>query len=867
MKRASIINSLTKGVLDEALSERIDLVHYYSGCRVALNCGIRPQGPGGRRPGTVLADGMDIIAAGLKRRLRRRLVPIALSSGMVTAANGGTAANLVSQTLSATFVSNSVSGSPFVLAEIDLGTARAIAAVDIDDFSCATGGANAALAVEYSDGVDWFAFDGRRAIRTAAAGARRRRFSTPPGGPGGVPVSTRYLRIVLYGAAGTGAFTIGRVRAWAEKRQISPDRLLMFARGEDTKFELVLTDRNIDVFQNHRWVAAIPVAIDAAQVRRITRAQSLDTLVLYNEDVRTPVITRQGASDEWNMAPATFVNQPSLSPATAFAGDTDELQRLALPGIVSGQSFVLWCGDEVTAPVTFSGTGSLAAAIAAALDTLPSLAAAPAVTLIDATSRTVEILFSGSLGARRWPPVYATILDDDVLEPTTHIVRRGIDGDGQFASEQTGWPRCGLFHHSRHILGGFRSAPQTIVASRAGDPFDLETTADPITADLAYYDTLDTDQNETIYQLVVGKHVQAFTETGAWFMEARVFDATQPRNWRLASRPGIDPAVPVRFLDDATHFMQSGKKRPDDAARPARVMRELVLVSQVEAQYVAEPKNVLAPKLISAAIDFDVLEPRDPEDPAQGYVVNSDGTLAHLATQRAQEVVAFLPWTTPGAWRSVGVDVDGNVWCTVLRESDDGPDLFLERFDADEFLDGVTRHVFEVPTATITGLDHHEGCEVWAVADGDLWGPLAVVDGQIVIEVPALEVSVGRASPWELEPMPLREKLTETQPFRPPGRIYELGITCIDTGLLEVSVNGGPFREVPMTYLGVKQHDASPFQSGGEMDLPLMQRLFSGTVIVDKLRGWSKHPRWTLRQTKPAPVEIVAVRSEVAFKG
>lgn len=865
MKKATLLNSLTKGVLDVSLSERIDLVHYYAGCRTALNTSIRPQGISGRRPGTVLALGMDFIAAGTKRRLRRRLEPIALTSGMVTVANGGTAANLVGQDLGTgdDFVTDSVSGTPFVLAEIDLGAAHEIAAVDVEEFQCATGGVDAALAVEYSDGVSWFAFDGRRAIR---ASRRRRRFAVPPGGPGGVPVSTRFLRFVLYGASGTGVFTIGRVRVWKEKRAVSPVRLLMFARAADTKFELALTDRNIDVYEDHRWVAAIPVPVDAAQVRRMTRAQSLDTLVLYNEDVRTTVITRQGARDEWNMAPATFSNQPTLSPATAFAGDTDELQRLSIPGLTNGQSFVLWLGNEVTAPIGFTDTSGLAASIASALDALPGVAA-PAVTLTDATTRTVEILFNGDNKARRWAPVFAVVLGDDVIAPQTTILRRGIDGDGTFASEQTGWPRCGLFHNSRHIVAGFRSAPQTIVASRAGAPFDLQNTATPLTADLSFADTLDTDQNETVYQLVVGKHLQAFTETGVWFMEARTMDATQPRNWRLATRPGIDPSVPVQFLDDATLYMQSGKKKPGAADAPSRVMRELVLVSQVEAQYAADPKNVLAPQLISAAVDFAVLEPRTADEPARGFAVNADGSLAFLATQRAQEVVGFFPWTTDGAFRAAGVDVVGNIWGAVERETDDGADLYLERFDEDEFLDGVTKHAFEVPTATITGLAHHEGKVVWAVADDDLYGPFTVDGGQIVLEVPALDVTVGRFSAWELEPMPMRDKLTEQQPFRPPARLYELGISVINTGLLELSVNGGPFREVPMTFLGAKQHDASPFQSGGEMDLPLMQRLFTGEMKRDGLLGWSRHPRWTLRQSKPAPVTITAVRSEIAFKG
>lgn len=870
MRKATLINAGTKGVLDERLRERIDLTHYWNGFRIARNTTVRQLGGWRRRPGTVLAQGLDIIAAGTSRRLRRRLEPVDVTSGMVTVANGGTASKLVSQDTATAddFVTNAVSGATFVMAEIDLGAAVELAFVDVYDFKCTSSGVDDALAVEYYDGANWLAFGGRQNIRSSAR--RTRRFGFLPGGPGGTPVSTRYVRFVLYGAAGTGAFTISRVRLWKEKRMLSPVRLIEFARAADTKYELVLSDRNIDVFKDHRWVAAIPVPVDARQVRRMTWAQSLDTLHLYHEDVWTRVVQRQGSDDEWNDANMVFANVPTLSPATAFAGDTNEVQELSLAGIITAQKFVLWIDDEVTPPITFSGTGSLASDIAAALDALPAVASAPAVSLVDATTRTVQITFVGDNGARRWAPVYAVVLSDDVLDPVTRVLQRGIDADGAFASKQTGWPRCGVFEQSRHRMGGFRSAPLSVVTSRNGSPYDLQTVASPLTADLAFIDTLESDQNETIYRLYVGKHTQAFTESGVWFSEARTLDATQPRNWRLAARPGVEPSVPVVFLDDATLYMQTGERRPGAADAPARVMRELVLVSAVEAQYVADPKNVLAPALITNAVDLAVREPRRADEPALALAVNEDGSIAQLATQRAQEVVGFFPWDTDGAFRSVGVDVNANMWALVERETDaGGADNYLERFDDGSVLDAAIIYEFSEPTSTLNGLKHVAGkTNVWAYIDGDLWGPLAVdSSGVCTLPVAGLDVTIGLMSEWRCAPMPLRDKLTEKQPFRPPGRIYEMGITVQATGPFDLSVNGGPAREVPVTFLGEKQYDGGPFQEGGQMDLPLMQRLFTGTSTMQNLRGWSKHPTWELSQSKPAPVEIIAVRAELAFRG
>lgn len=869
MRKATLMNAGTKGVLDERLRERIDLTHYWNGFRTARNSTVRQLGGWRRRPGTVLAPGDDIIAAGTSRRLRRRLEPIAVTAGQVTVANGGTAAKLVGQDAAAAddFVTNSAAGATFVMAEIDLGTATMLTFVDVSDFKCATGGVDDALAVEYYDGANWQPFGARQNIRSSAR--RTRRFGFLPGGPSGSQISTRYVRFVLYGAAGTGAFTISRVRLWKEKRMLSPSRLIAFARAADTKYELVLSDRNIDVFKDHRWVTAIPVPIDARQVRRITWAQSLDTAHLYHEDVWTRVVQRQGSDDEWNDAGMVFTNVPALSPATAFSGDTNEVQQLSLAGIITSQKFVVWIDDEVTAPVTFSGTGTLASDIATALAALPSVGASPTVTLVDAATRTVRITFDGALAARRWAPAFGVVLADDVLDPATTVLQRGIDGDGAFASKQTGWPRCGVFEQSRHRMGGFRSAPLSVVTSRAGNPYDLQTTG-TLTADLAFVDTLESDQNETIYRLYVGKHTQAFTESGVWFSEARTLDATQPRNWRLAARPGVEPSVPVVFLDDATLYMQTGERKPGAADGPARVMRELVLVSAVEAQYVADPKNVLAPALITSAVDMAVREPRRADEPAIALVVNADGTLAQLATQRAQEVVGFFPWDTDGAFRSVIVDVNANMWAIVERSTvAGGADNYLERFDDASVLDAAIDYAFLVPTASVSGLMHVAGkSNVWGYIDGDLWGPLTVdASGNCALPASGLDVSIGIMSQWRCAPMPLRDRLTEKQPFRPPGRIYEMGITVQSTGPFDLSVNGGPSREVPVTYLGDKQMDGGPFQTGGEMDLPLMDRLFTGTITMQNLRGWSRHPTWELSQSKPAPIEIIAVRTELAFRG
>jgi hypothetical protein len=164
----------------------------------------------------------------------------------------------------------------------------------------------------------------------------------------------------------------------------------------------------------------------------------------------------------------------------------------------------------------------------------------------------------------------------------------------------------------------------------------------------------------------------------------------------------------------------------------------------------------------------------------------------------------------------------------------------------------------------ITGLGLHEGREVWAYADGDLVGPFTVASGTITLDTAASDVIVGLFTPFEIEPMPLREKLQNGYPWRPPGRIFAAEIGLRNTGHLEISANGGPFRAVPLLFAGEAAKDAGPFASGGDPGLPMLERLKSGSITLSNLKKWSAHPRLTLRQTKPAPVEITSIRCELA---
>jgi len=364
-------------------------------------------------------------------------------------------------------------------------------------------------------------------------------------------------------------------------------------------------------------------------------------------------------------------------------------------------------------------------------------------------------------------------------------VQRGLNASGPIMGATTGWPRCGAVVQGRVILAGFRAAPQTLATTRVGN-FSMLSTGDPLTADLGFVRTLDTDTLETINQIFVGQHVQIFTDSGEWYIESRTLDATQPGNFVLATRYGMKRTVRATFADGATIFVQKG----------GRVLRDLIF-SDAHLSYKASPISLLAPHLLTDVIDVGHRPARSTSEGNQLYLVNRDGTMVFASLLREQEVVALTPWITDGRVKSVFSDLLLRTWLIVERESVNGSMLYLEKLDDRQTLDGaVTYDRGGMATDEVTGLEAHEGKEVWAWADGDLLGPLIVSQGAVQLGALYSRVSVGRAPAWYLELPKLLPQLPEGYPFRPPARIYAVDLAVAGTGNVEISVNGGPWINV-----------------------------------------------------------------------
>ena len=853
-RRATLQATFTKGELDPDLSERVDLEHYYDSLASAPNSIFHPQGGVSDRGGSTLISDADVLASGTRRRLRRGLVPLPLTAGMITAANGGTAANLVDQSAASLFTTNPNTADTFVCCEIDLGTAQFVDFVDLIGFKCELVAIDDAVRIDYWTGSAWATFadplDAAPAkhIRTTA---RTRRFGTAPGGPGGIRVLARNWRVVVSGGNGiTGTISISGLRLWQETANLTAIDVREVAREVGTSYEMVVTERNIDVFEAGRYVASIATPLAAQQIGEVGYGGGFDTMLVFHEQVETPRIVRQGSSGEWDIDVAPYANVPLLKAQVIFTGDQDEIQEISFAGIEAGDVVHLALGDLIAPSFVYATAAGLPAQIVAAVGALPGINPSGLTATLSAATPAVTLRWHGSgNGLRSWPLLSGMTAASGVTI-STRVVQAGLYSSGYLFSAETGWPRCGTFIQTRLMLAGFRAAPTSFMFSRPSSWSYLDT-SDPMTADLAFLRTLNADGIEIISSVFVGRHLQLFTAAGEWYVATQTLDATQPLAVIRTTSHGIRRAVPLAFSDGATLFVQQG----------GQTLRDM-LWRDAEQSYSAEPLSVLSPQILSDVVDVAHRSARSVTEGNLIFLVNANGSAGVLTLLRGQNVIAGSPWTTSGSYKAAMCDVSHEVWLVVER----GGERWLERWTPDMPLDFATTTT--APTGTISGATHLEGrTDVWAFADGEVLGPFTVTSGSFALGVVATSVTYGLLPAWTLRSQVLRDKVGEL-PFRPPARVYEVELSVKATGHLTLGVNGYPHAEVPLVRLGDAFTGGGPLQTvdGGAAILPMMGRLYTGNITMGGLLGWSDTPYLEIGRSVPAPVHIKAIRREIMMK-
>lgn len=301
-----IQSNFTFGELDPQLLAREGADTYYAGAERVRNALLIPHGGFTRRPGLLYRDTLVPV-----------LDEIDLSGATITAPEGGTAANATDgdPSTKVTTTTNIGTVDPYVILHVDLGASfgDAIRFVDVRNISTTDAFISIAneVRVQFSDdNIAWTDLESAFPFVTDEDDRWnfRRAFVTP--------AVHRYLRVVRIGNTdgGTRKFELGEFRLFKDlvPATLGASRLIQFESGGASTFSLLATDRNIRVFQNGIRQADISIPHTPAQLQEINWTQSLDTLLIFHNEVQPHLVRRLGQDDLWRDQSQSFSNIPDF---------------------------------------------------------------------------------------------------------------------------------------------------------------------------------------------------------------------------------------------------------------------------------------------------------------------------------------------------------------------------------------------------------------------------------------------------------------------------------------------------------------------------------------------------------------------------
>lgn len=563
-------------------------------------------------------------------------------------------------------------------------------------------------------------------------------------------------------------------------------RLIPFAFNTEQTYVLALTGGAFHVWRSDGlFLATVAADWTAQQARQINWAQSADTLLLFHPDF-TPLRVKRGTDETvWTYDAAPLINVPVFD----FGA------------------------------VTPTGTMTPSAATGAITLTASAPVFTPAMVFWHLEGNGGRAVISAFTSATQVSAVVAEDFDDTTAFSDWVIKELVI-------STARGWPECGTFHQGRLWMGGLKSRPATFMASKVGDFFNFDATEtlddNGITA------TIDTDQVNGIHQMVSGRALQIFTSGGEFVVTG---EPITPRTIGVAQQTqrGIERFVPTTELDGATLFLQ----------RQGAALRQFLFVD-VEQAWRTDLTSLLAPHLILAPIQMAARKTARLDDADRVLLVNGNGTMTVLTSLRAQEVTAFTRWETAGQVKSVASLLSGEVFFATLRDGT----CRLEAWLTDRLLDASRRRTSTEPFQVMAGLDHLEGLEVDAIADGAYMGRFTVTGYSITLPREARDVEVGLPVDMRVETLPVEPRDASGPLIGRRSRIHRITARGRNCGTF--TINGQP---LVLRTLGTAP--AAP------LDTPPPVR--SGDFILRGQLGWKDRHEVVISQPSPQPLEILGL--------
>lgn len=563
---------------------------------------------------------------------------------------------------------------------------------------------------------------------------------------------------------------------------------------------------------------------------------------LLNNGLGLRLSRNSGDDTIWTVSSWPLVNIPEVDLGGTYT-KTNDVWDIFIRWASTAPGLTLSCKvDGVVVPsVSLPGTPDAAAAadwtaLAAALQTAISGLAgfAVGVSVAATTSatryRVMRVTFAGPLSGAEYQFDANVVNTAEASALVSHVTIGETEGEALVSASRGGFSGMALYQ-DRAVYYAPLARPAALAQSQIGEYFNLNIQA---TADSsARLDALRTSTSETIYQVVDNTYLVVFTDQAEWFASNRTISRNDPLNFVRASEIGSRKNCNTASIDGLLFFVS-----PDGGILYS------IVYDAVSTTYTPTPENDLAKDLLRLMSDQVVQRKIAESTTTRNWIRRDDGRLVCLIVNKAREqnIVAPAEWGVHGGGLVKAHCVDGSeqVWLVVERDGQPHVEV-LEEPSLNLFQASI--RVTTSGAGVATGLAVHEGRQVWAEIDGDVFGPYTVSGGQITIEEePSKAAVIGIWEPPVYECMPYFRVLQDDSVVKRPGAVKAAALYVIDTTSMAISANGRAAKDVPLNRFS---DDLSAPKTG-----------FTGEVLVAGLNGVSRAPTITITQKRPGRLRL-----------
>lgn len=629
-------------------------------------------------------------------------------------------------------------------------------------------------------------------------------------------------------------------------------RLFPFTASNGTAYDLVASATAFHVFERETLHVDVPHIYNVDHLGELGIAQLLDTGIVTHADVKTRRLRHAGPTN-WAFEDAPLTGLPLHDYGAVYTNGVPAEWEIELIGFRTGSAplnadviFALTVSNIETpslranASTTAAGAAATASTIQAAIAALPNIAAGVTVSVTDAADDRFRVVFSGEGNVGdQWALSGRVANKADAAVVCSKRVP-GVAPGEPIISAARGWPRCAAFYQQRLLLGGLKGLPNAYLVSRSGVYYNFDQRLD--TANGPFLVPMDTPGGERIERIIAARDLIIFTNEAEYSLSDRTLSKTTPPNHVEASRHGArGRAVAENEGSILYPFAEGGgigEFRWTDA----------------NGNYVTGDLGLLAPHLVRDVADLAVRGKTGSQQGNRLALVRDDRSMVLGTLLREQEVTAFSQVASDGGFHAASCNGRNELLVIAERAAGAASVRTLEVFEPGLLLDCATDFAFDPPQRVVSDLIEHDGREVWAIADGNVFGPLVVQGAAIELPVAAAAVTVGRWRPPRISTLPLTREVGPKIVAIGKGRIHSVHLQLEDTTSVALSVNGKPAFDVPLFPIN-------------ELDdgTPELARGFTGRRSIRNLKGFKDDPFVTVTQVRPGRLTLKSIVLEAAL--